>query len=80
MKRHERYAPRNVSEFAYIDFLLIQIELIDFGACQTYTSEFVNLYKRLLLAAVDGDRETCVELSRQLGYLTKNDSNVCIYY
>ncbi|CAD6584809.1 MAG: hypothetical protein CYPHOPRED_002858 [Cyphobasidiales sp. Tagirdzhanova-0007] len=55
-----------------------KIELIDFGACQTYTSEFVNLYKRLLLAAVDGDRETCVELSRQLGYLTKNDSNVMV--
>lgn len=49
---------------------------MDFGASQPYDDAFIDMYKRLLLSAVDGRREDCIALSREIGYLTDNDNEV----
>lgn len=54
----------------------VQIELIDFGATRDYSDTFMTLYGRLLDAAIDGDREIALQLSRELGYLTGDENEV----
>lgn len=52
---------------------------MDFGASQPYDDAFIDMYKRLLLSAVDGRKEDCIALSREIGYLTDNDNEVSLY-
>lgn len=51
-----------------------KLELLDFGASRAYSHEFIDHYTRLLLAASEGDRKRCHDLSIQLGYLTGHES------
>lgn len=55
-----------------------QLGLIDFGATREYSTEFIELYRRLLLAAVRKDRDACLELSRDIGYLTGDEIDVSL--
>lgn len=51
-----------------------KLELLDFGASRDFPDEFVEPYVALLIAASKGDRDSCVKLSIQLGYLTGRES------
>jgi len=50
------------------------LNLIDFGATMTYTHEECYQYARLVKAAVDKDRETLIEVSQLMGFLTGKES------
>ncbi|GAA5820000.1 hypothetical protein JCM11491_006616, partial [Sporobolomyces phaffii] len=58
-----------------------KIELIDFGASQEYSVEFIDLYGKLLSSAVHEDRPDSIRYSRELGYLTgeENDEMVAAH-
>lgn len=47
-----------------------RLELLDFGASREYPLDFIKKYVGTLVAASRNDRQTCHELSIQLGYLT----------
>lgn len=47
-----------------------KIELLDFGACRSFSDEFVDLYLDLLRAARVRNTVWCRDLSIKLGYLT----------
>ena len=55
-----------------------KLELLDFGASREYSSGFIDKYLQVLMAASQGDRETCHDLSIQLGYLTGQESRSMI--
>ncbi|KAK4048568.1 hypothetical protein OIV83_004736 [Microbotryomycetes sp. JL201] len=55
-----------------------KIELIDFGATRTYSAGFIQMYKALLLAAIDRNRGECIRLSRELGYFTGEENELMI--
>ena len=55
-----------------------RVELVDFGATREYSKEFIDGWLRLLSAAVDEDRDACVEWSRKLGYLTGEENEVMV--
>lgn len=44
--------------------------LIDFGSSRFYTSDFIENYRDIIIAAVADDYNTVLELSRQMGFLT----------
>jgi predicted unusual protein kinase regulating ubiquinone biosynthesis (AarF/ABC1/UbiB family) len=46
-----------------------RIALLDFGAARRFTRRFTEAYRRLLVAAVEGDRPGLFEVSRELGFL-----------
>ena len=52
-----------------------KLELLDFGASRDFPDKFVEPYVSLLIAASKNDRQSCKDLSIQLGYLTGNESN-----
>lgn len=53
-----------------------QIVLVDFGATRAYTKNFIANYKALMLAAIDEKRQDCLDISRDLGYLTGQENEV----
>jgi aarF domain-containing kinase len=53
-----------------------QLELVDFGASQAYRQPFIGLYRKLLRAAIQGDRSACLQISHEIGYLTPDDTEV----
>ncbi|KAF9476631.1 ABC1-domain-containing protein [Pholiota conissans] len=55
-----------------------QIELVDFGATRTYTKEFMDNWFSILQAAALGDRETCIEWSLKVGYLTGEEDEAML--
>ncbi|GAA5989761.1 hypothetical protein JCM10908_002309 [Rhodotorula pacifica] len=55
-----------------------KLELIDFGATREYTPEFMDLYGRLLDAAIHKDREAAIRYSSELGYFTGQESEAMI--
>ncbi|KEP47306.1 putative ABC1-ubiquinol-cytochrome-C reductase complex assembly-like protein [Rhizoctonia solani 123E] len=55
-----------------------KLELIDFGASREYSKEFMDDWFKLLSAAVQEDRDACVEYSLKLGYLTGAESQEMI--
>lgn len=55
-----------------------KVELVDFGATREYSKEFIDGWLRLLSAAVDEDRDACVEWSRKIGYLTGEENEVMV--
>ena len=57
---------------------LSQVELVDFGATRSYSSAFIDNWLRLLLAAVQQDREGCLRWSLKLGYLTGGENDVSL--
>lgn len=54
-----------------------QVELIDFGATRAYSEEFIDKFRALLLAAIAEDEPQCLHWSRELGYLTGDENEVC---
>jgi aarF domain-containing kinase len=50
------------------------VHMIDFGAAREYPSSFVDGYMELVWAAANRDREKIIEVSRQLGFLTGDES------
>ena len=46
------------------------IHLIDFGATREYDKDFIDVYFALLYAASINETATCLNLSKQLGFLT----------
>ncbi|GAA5911873.1 protein kinase COQ8 [Sporobolomyces salmoneus] len=55
-----------------------KIELIDFGASQEYSEEFIETYGKLLTSAVHEDRPDSIRFSRELGYFTGEENDEMI--
>src|SRR5436305_6347795 len=58
--------------------LLIQIELLDFGATRSFDKHFLDLYLRVLQAAAKEDREAVSYWSTELGFLTGYETEASI--
>ncbi|KAL2855463.1 ABC1 family-domain-containing protein [Aspergillus pseudoustus] len=80
-----RLCLREITEFKYMqtdpnwtNFLYnaatSRLELLDFGATRAYPDHFIDKYIATLRAASRSDRETCHNLSIELGYLTGHES------
>ncbi|KAE8225327.1 hypothetical protein CF319_g1908 [Tilletia indica] len=54
------------------------LELLDFGATREYSPAFIDKWFALLSAAVRGDRESCLEWSAKIGYLTGEESDAML--
>ncbi|CAD5169423.1 unnamed protein product [Musa acuminata subsp. malaccensis] len=52
------------------------INLIDFGAAREYPKNFVDDYLRMVIACANSDRDAVIEMSRRLGFLTGEESDV----
>lgn len=50
------------------------LHLIDFGACRTYDSSFVDAYLKLVWAAAEKDEESLLQISKDLKFLTGDES------
>jgi predicted unusual protein kinase regulating ubiquinone biosynthesis (AarF/ABC1/UbiB family) len=46
-----------------------RIVLLDFGSVRRFTREFIETYRRFIIAAVDEDCEALFEVARELGFL-----------
>jgi predicted unusual protein kinase regulating ubiquinone biosynthesis (AarF/ABC1/UbiB family) len=55
---------------------LSQIELLDFGACREYSSDFLNKYGNILVSAARGDRDGVWEHSKTLNFVTGYETPV----
>ncbi len=44
--------------------------LLDFGATHKYPAKFKQLYKALIKAGVEQDRDAILSLSKEIGFLT----------
>ncbi|KAF9208489.1 hypothetical protein BGZ49_008674 [Haplosporangium sp. Z 27] len=53
-----------------------KLELLDFGATRGFDSRFTSLYLKTILAGAAGDREGCLRYSRELGFLTGDETPV----
>ncbi|KAI8581593.1 hypothetical protein K450DRAFT_232061 [Umbelopsis ramanniana AG] len=53
-----------------------QIELLDFGACREFPSDFLSKYGKILLSASRGDREGVWQYSKDLGFVTGYETAV----
>ncbi|KAF9975284.1 hypothetical protein BGZ73_001134 [Actinomortierella ambigua] len=49
-------------------------ELLDFGATRAFDQRFTSLYLKTLLAGAAGDRDLCLQYSRELGFLTGHET------
>ncbi|GLJ19056.1 hypothetical protein SUGI_0342050 [Cryptomeria japonica] len=67
----------NWSNFLY-DESTNTINLIDFGAAQDYSKDFVDNYLRMVLACANRDRETVLKMSCRLGFLTGMESEILL--
>lgn len=64
----------NFANYLYDD-VSGKIHLIDFGATREYSSSFVKGYLRLVWSAANGDVETLMETSKQMGFLTGEEKD-----
>ncbi|KAG0275450.1 hypothetical protein BGZ95_008767 [Linnemannia exigua] len=53
-----------------------KLELLDFGATRGFEQRFTSLYLKTILAGAAGDREGCLKYSRELGFLTGDETAV----
>ncbi|KAF9543088.1 hypothetical protein EC957_001302 [Mortierella hygrophila] len=53
-----------------------KLELLDFGATRGFEQRFTSLYLKTILAGAAGDREGCLKYSRELGFLTGDETPV----
>lgn len=53
-----------------------KLVLLDFGACRGYEKPFMDKYIRVIYAASEGDRDTILTLSREMGFLTGYESKI----
>uniref|UniRef100_A0A1J3D367 AarF domain-containing protein kinase 4 n=1 Tax=Noccaea caerulescens TaxID=107243 RepID=A0A1J3D367_NOCCA len=54
------------------------INLIDFGAARDYPKKFVHDYLRMVMACAEKDSKGVIEMSRRLGFLTGDESDVML--
>lgn len=64
----------NWSNFLY-DQATGKINLIDFGAAVEYPREFCVNYGRLVKASADQDRKEIIRVSREMGFLTGEETS-----
>lgn len=62
----------NFANFLY-DNVNQKINLIDFGAAREYSKKFVDGYMHIVWAAANQDRDTLLDESRKLGFLTGDE-------
>ncbi|XP_031270401.1 protein ABC transporter 1, mitochondrial [Pistacia vera] len=67
----------NWSNFLY-DEATKTINLIDFGAAREYPKSFVDSYLRMVLACANGDRDSVIEMSRRIGFLTGMENEIML--
>lgn len=60
----------------HIVFTQLQIALVDFGACRSFSKSFVDTYIKIIYGAASHDREAVVRYSQQLGFLTGHEAKV----
>lgn len=65
----------NWSNFLYND-KTNKLELLDFGATRGFDKRFTTLYLHTLQAGASGDRDACLRYSRELGFLTGEETPV----
>ncbi|GFX76113.1 atypical kinase COQ8B, mitochondrial [Trichonephila clavipes] len=65
----------NWSNFLYNDDTE-QIVLLDFGACNDYTPEFVDTYMNIIKASAERDRQNVLKYSQELGFLSGYETQV----
>ncbi|XP_031788678.1 atypical kinase COQ8B, mitochondrial isoform X1 [Nasonia vitripennis] len=53
-----------------------QMILLDFGACRSYTKEFMDKYIEVINGASEGDRHKVLTISREMGFLTGYESKI----
>ena len=63
----------NFANFLYDDSKRT-INLIDFGAARAYSKEFVDGYMKLVWAAANEDKQTILEVSQDLGFITGDET------
>lgn len=63
----------NFGNFLY-DKSCHRINLVDFGAARAYPKSFVDGYMHLVWAAANRDRDTILRVSREMGFLTGDES------
>jgi aarF domain-containing kinase len=63
----------NFANFLY-DHDSRTIHLIDFGASRSYSKQFVDGYMRLVWAAASSDRDAIASISKEMGFLTGDES------
>ncbi|KAG0038607.1 hypothetical protein BGZ82_011501 [Podila clonocystis] len=63
----------NWTNFLY-NPMTTKIELLDFGATRGFDQRFTTLYLNTLQAGAAGDREGCLRYSRELGFLTGEET------
>ncbi|KAK8967337.1 hypothetical protein KSP40_PGU005406 [Platanthera guangdongensis] len=54
------------------------INLIDFGATRDFPQTFVDDYLHMVMACANSDRSAVIEMSRRLGFLTGEESEVML--
>jgi aarF domain-containing kinase len=64
----------NFSNFLYDDEQQC-LNLIDFGASRQYSKDFVDGYMKIVWAAANEDKDTLLEASKDLGFLTGDESS-----
>jgi predicted unusual protein kinase regulating ubiquinone biosynthesis (AarF/ABC1/UbiB family) len=57
-----------------------QIGLLDFGASREYKNSFVDNYMMILKGAAEADRESVMEYSRRIGFLSGYESKVLLSF
>lgn len=67
----------NWSNFLY-DEATKTINLIDFGAARAYPKSFVDDYLRMVVACANSDRESVIEMSQSLGFLTGLENEIML--
>ncbi len=63
----------NWSNFLY-ETNSTKLHLIDFGASREYSKSFMDSYMKLVWAAANADAKHVMEMSRELGFLTGDES------
>ena len=63
----------NFGNFLY-DETTRKINLIDFGAAREYSKSFVDGYMRLVWAAANNDRNALLKVSKEVGFLTGDET------
>lgn len=62
----------NPANFQY-DFNRDQLDLLDFGATRSYDREFIEKYRKVVVAGVEQDRENSIYWSDQIGYFNGDE-------
>ncbi|KAF8766746.1 Atypical kinase COQ8B like protein [Argiope bruennichi] len=53
-----------------------QVVLLDFGACNDYTPEFVETYLNIIKSSAEQDREGVLKFSQELGFLSGYETSI----